>query len=69
MNPLQLEELLMSSFSSNLIVHKIGSFTSSIQIRSDRFIRSKSHRLKKQIDVGLFHTDRDVPGILSLRYE
>jgi len=36
--------------------------------RSDRFIRSNSHRLGKQIDVPVLHTNRDFPGTLLLRF-
>jgi len=58
MNPLQLEEITISSFSSSSTVHTTGSTSAGIHICSVRFLRRKSHRLENQTDVPLLHTDR-----------
>jgi hypothetical protein len=68
MSPLQLEQMMMSSFSTNSIAYTTDSFSANTHIRSDRFVWSKSHQLRKKNDVPVLHTDGDVRGTSKHRF-
>jgi len=68
MNPLGLEQMMVSSSASRSIAHATGSIFSNTHICSNRFIRRKPHRLRKETEVPILRTRRDVPGIPLLRF-
>lgn len=46
----------------------MSSLTANIHTCADRTVRKKSHRIKKQTDVSVLLTDRDVRGTPGLRF-
>jgi uncharacterized membrane protein len=66
MNPPQLEQMVSSS--SSWIAHKTGSISEKKHSRSDHFVRRNYDRMKKQTDIPVLHSDREVPGTLLVRF-